>query len=788
MSFGGSTPGSYDAPLSMLSSSPRTFSEFVKKSHSNLRSLHQLAPLAESTTSVSQVSAFSGIKSLTPSSSLVIPRSASFLQKPYAISAGSLAAFNFDKNIVNLPGHILSDICFYLYNDTQDAINFGRTCKTLNDVANKQLYMNIMIVNDNASQKIYNKKYTKQYTVLFKSKLPDLVRTLKLNPRLPQFYVEEIVISTTSDANGTGGNTFEPLYKVLMKSQSLVKCDNLDYNNSKIYYNFIDYNKTNYIQGNFRNIHHEEVDEMEYDEVRLRRSRSMRRRSGTMLSSSPYLSRSSGGGISSTSLFLFDKSIMPLREFQLLNWNDINILNPATTKSLKIYVPRQNIFSTLGVENFKVSRNGIQVLERLNELHLNATTTTYQFLNHVSELVARGAMDRMQLLTLSVTNTHRYKIIDRDNVQDTKLLFHKLNSAIDMTSPWLKNLELKMNCDDMNCQLCFSDAFFKQWLEAVTPLVTLSESLSGKRRKFQPSIANVEKLVIVNNKNNSSHQWCDFITDYLPFFLNLRSFYVNLNDFTKLPNSSNPHMLHSDQVVAPDADLHDRTVRMFNAILRLKSLQELIIPDFFYNWVPYMTAPEGERDPQALLKSENFVARLNKCRCDSCDAGRATFAELAKFDYFKDFKNLNMQMEDEDSLPGSLKLSYEHYCYANYILTSLKSRIPLKNIFTITTLLDYMKVQPLNDFEKKHRQILRFESTTINADASAITGESQEAKVNKVISLLIHAIRPEISQLVKSQSRLETIVAGGIHTTFDRASGSIGVSGVYDVFSDSIVI
>ncbi|ODV76687.1 uncharacterized protein CANTADRAFT_57953 [Suhomyces tanzawaensis NRRL Y-17324] len=293
-------------------------------------------------------------------------------------------------------------------------------------------------------------------------------------------------------------------------------------------------------------------------------------------------------------------------------------------------------------------------LSTLSGLYLDSPTSTSQFLQYFKGSTA-PIMHNLE--KLSLTSAHSYK----DN---SRLSFSDLSKVIDFRT--LKKFELKINCIHNDCD-CIN-TFFSEL-----------------------PCNNLQKFILINYKSNNLKQnlnQFDRLLNNPDFFRavsTVESLYLNVNDFIKLDANHSPKF---------------SIRKLMLRISGLTRLRELVIPDFFNNWLVSLPSIfEHPRTTEAGYEPENcFDLLLNKCSCVECNSTRARFNKLASFDSRNNYKH-----DFKRSLPSSSGLAdaynnTEHLIefttsnvnFLNYLVANLKRQFIYinENLFSINSVIN----------------------------------------------------------------------------------------------------
>lgn len=617
----------------------------------------------------------------------------------------------FENNFENLPYHVI-DFISDCVESQSDLINWSQTCRFFNRMVNKRLYSHVILV-DNISDRC--KHYDGKYTLVDSKNYPKFLASLCANDELVPL-VNEIVIDTSSNHSSYDSldeNIYAALYDIfLTQNNNLDVLQNLDYNNLKKFDSLLNYNRAHLIKHNY-NKYTDYYHESENMEDLIRRD------------------------------------LLHLTNFQLLDLNDINRL-PVSAKDVSFALEHEFQRNA----KFQLTLAGWDTLQRLTTLKLHTPYAFDQFLKEAYRFRNSDTYQRLgNITTLSIANIH--KVDDRN--QESRLSFHKLNSVIDLSR--VEALELKLKCHErVQCNYCIMQ-FMTDWFE---------ELLSNDH-------SNLKKLSLISLPPSSNYnvntQWDSILCN--ANFLeklgeNLEFFFINLNDFPYMPifeKTSAQEVQDSLKLPINESILKIRKLMYTNIVHSFKKLELLVMPDYFYNWAVYNNISDLSRD-----ENVNFLNFLDSCLCNCCCEGRQLFKEYSRRTAFKDFKG-RFQTEWRYNQPQAVtsynKLNDNPDSYRilfNYMIRELKNRIPLKQVNTVQSSLDYHKFVP-NVYSKY-----------------AVIPEEDFLKLTKLIT---HGLRKDVQRLLDALPNLKRINFGGVlFKCFKISKDKVRVKAMYDDFEE----
>ncbi|CAK7902170.1 hypothetical protein CAAN1_28S00804 [[Candida] anglica] len=374
-----------------------------------------------------------------------------------------------------------------------------------------------------------------------------------------------------------------------------------------------------------------------------------------------------------------------------------------------------------------------ECLPNLSSLYLNSPAATLSILNNSRQ------SNPLRLTKLSLTNSHSIKNFGFKSGINTKLSFKKLNKVVDLSN--LRELELKINCDfHNNCEDECMVTFFSDW------------SRELKQCKL-------EKLAILNFKSNSTscnqNQFYKLINN-LPHNVikNLEELYINVDDFTNLPRSSNNNEC---------LDFSKLKETLINS-----NIKRVVLPDFFQSW--FIHIPNLRNASPNIARSDYFNLLVNNCDCHECIRSRKVFTKYADYDsshgYKHKFTKLNL---DEDDLSNNSMETFpidisqkSNFKFLNYLVCLLKKRLSYshKNIFTV--------------------------NSTLKMDEKPMV-ISKDANINSLGQLLIHSSLFDCCKELVSNSSVNSINFGGISFEVSTANDIEYLRAPYDSFERKLI-
>lgn len=615
------------------------------------------------------------------------------------------------NNFENLPFQVIDFIADCVESQT-DLINLSQTCKFFNKIINKRLYSKIIIV-DSIIDK--HKNYDSNYTLLDVKNYPKFLASLHSNEQIIQI-IKEIIIDTSSNHKSYDQlvtNIYESLYELfLTKNNNLRTLQNLDLNNLKKFDSLIQFNRSHLIKHNHNKYNY-------------------------------YIS------INESLDEIIRKDVLNLKNFQLMDLNDINRL-PDSTQSLSIFIENQHNFK----DTFKLTMTGWKILSNITSLQLSTPTTCDSFVNELNSIYAIDPTipKLSNIKNLSISNVHKFE----EDGTSNELTFNKLNTIIDLSK--VEELELKVKCyENVLCNCCIMK-FFNDWYENLLVY----------------DYSNLKRLSIINqapsSNSNINIQWDQILTNKIfleKFGSNLEFFFINLNDFPFIPlfEKTSQYETNDSMKLPINNDILRIRKLMYQSLLKsFKNLENFVIPDFFYNWLVYNNIEDLSDD-----ENLNYLNYLDSCHCSSCCDSRMLFKNYSKTSAFKDFKgrfNSNLNYNNGPSISNYNKLNDSPDSYRifyNFIIRELKSRIPLKQLNKIQSSLNHEKFPP-------------------NQINNAIVPKDD---FGKLIKLIIHSLRPHLSYILVQLPKIKKFNLGGIlFKCYKQNANEIMVYAVYDDYNE----
>lgn len=637
--------------------------------------------------------------------------------------------------ILELPLPVIEKIIWFL--PTDDLVNLSRCNSILKCYCNRQLYHNVIITENHLLAPVEPMQKDYPFTILKKSKLHQFIQTLDTNKQLISLIHYITILTSSSLTNSYTVNDYEQLYQMLLSSPSKLRfLENLDYNNIKKCESFLHFNKNYISRQNYRKDLLYENDEL------------------TVNSSNLQLSKV---------LSLENYQIGSLTDFKLISNDDNSRLNKLSVMIEQVYNER------IDIDDFKLNASFLAKLENLKVLELDSSISTEIFLTKFSNVHSCPKFPNLETLSFTYVHSIRSQFEFILNYLFFKKIFN-LDS--------LKNLELKLNCETIDCHNCF-----ETFVCGLIPYLTNLTSLSIVYITNENLLANSRIDFEQNNEiDNESHRsiWSKTISQ-LTQLKKLNYLYLNLNDFTfipflKLTNVTAMNLINIFNFNINQSYLYKKST-CFQTICQLK-LKDLVLPDYFYNWKLFQVKQdEIEYDLQ-------FLSYLNDCNCNECNEARMLFKLYS--DSFEFVDNNRLLSSILKTRPKYFKfpiksksvsmIDVKNYrFFYNSFIRNLKQRLPFTDkIFKNLSGLSIID-KPFNDFSLLGPAT---EDHNIKRD-----------HYNSFIKLMVHNLADDLKHFVQCNPNLQRLVLGGIFFRIvETAPKEYLFKGVYDDFTVNVHI
>lgn len=525
-------------------------------------------------------------------------------------------------NLLDLPDNII-DIIYNNLN-TQSIINLKLSCKYLNYYSNFKIFNNIYFYN-NTSQLI-NNDIINEITFIPYTNITSFVDLLSINPQFIQF-INKIQFDSfnnnTIDNNDNIINNIKKILKICGKNVNFINFNfqidsfiSLFDNNNEI--NNIDNNNIHIINTN-PHIHHnliyendqiDFIDDYDYNNNNNNYYNDIKQYPTSFNILSNLISIQL---VSFDDIYLFNSFIQNNNHHQSLNlkYLEFNIKKPNSISNLTSInhnlsnlsnypslpsLPSQLLnnlislkitnFQSLSIFNsyFNNNNNNIINLPNLKSLSLAISDNNYEINNLISILQNFSILSSLKSLEIkfkrtSYQNISNFNII---NINNNINFINKLNKIIENYS-----LLEEISIINLNNHNMLTDNIFK------------NEIFDDSNLCFA-LINNLNLFQNINNNNN------------IP---SLKSLTICLNNFITLVEPVKEGINSYNKFVLTDEYLN-RKQEIFNKLFNFQNLIELTIPDFLFNWLPFIK--EGENinlNYQKIINESNQrkVALIIRC-------------------------------------------------------------------------------------------------------------------------------------------------------------------------------
>ncbi|ESW96288.1 hypothetical protein KL918_000240 [Ogataea parapolymorpha] len=402
-------------------------------------------------------------------------------------------------------------------------------------------------------------------------------------------------------------------------------------------------------------------------------------------------------------------SIVSLQSYQLVNITDLNDVSEDTRE---ICINTSNRYQNVG---FMMTKRLSQIFDTLESLEiLNSDAVNALFSQLDDECVRFESLNR---LSLNIKDLHIMPAVAR---------------CVDLAK--LEQFELK----------------FKQ-----TSIGEESEHINLNLVKvFQNQLKNLKKLSLVHlNSNNllknqsqtsqlllsnSNLSYC--IMEHLDIFSpSIIYLNVSMNNFAYLPPISMNYQDRRTHFVV-DQNFLETKVRQFNKILACNCLETLLIPDFFYNWKPFI-AINREVKNQPQLNAVEYL--YTGCDCHRCIETRQLLSQYSEKLSF-----------------GSKDMSSTY----NFLVGLLHTRLTK---FETSSGLDILKYPVLDPIEVSHYGYLNID-------------------ISRMVQLILDNMLEDLHFVVLKLPKLKLLSLGGIQISIQRTENEIKMSAVQDDWSSTL--
>ncbi|OBA18399.1 uncharacterized protein OGAPODRAFT_15187 [Ogataea polymorpha] len=189
-----------------------------------------------------------------------------------------------------------------------------------------------------------------------------------------------------------------------------------------------------------------------------------------------------------------------------------------------------------------------------------------------------------------------------------------------------------------------------------------------------------------------------------------------------------------------DQNFLETKVRQFNKILACKSLETLLIPDFFYNWKPFI-AMNREAKNQPQLNGVEYL--YTGCDCQRCIETRQLLSQY--------IEKLSFGNKDMSS-------TY------NFLVGLLHTRLTK---FETSSGLDILNYPVLDPIEVSHYGYLGID-------------------LSRMVQLILDNMLEDLNFVVLKLPKLKLLSLGGIHIAIQRTKNEIKMNAVQDDWSSTL--
>ncbi|KAG7862484.1 hypothetical protein KL919_001614 [Ogataea angusta] len=399
-------------------------------------------------------------------------------------------------------------------------------------------------------------------------------------------------------------------------------------------------------------------------------------------------------------------SVVSLQSYQLVNITD---LNDVSEDAREICINTSNRYQNAGFIMTKKLSQTFDSLESLEILNSDAVNTLFSQLD--DECVRFESLNR---LSLNIKDLHIVPAVARC-VDLAKLDRFELK---------FKQTSIGEESEEINLRMV---NLFKGQLENLKQL-SLVHLNSNNLLKNQ---SQTSQLVL----SNSNLSYC--IMEHLDIFSpSITYLNLSMNNFAYLPPIS---MSYQDRMThfIVDQNFLETKVRQFNKILACNRLETLMIPDFFYNWKPFITINrEVKNQPQ--LNAVEYL--YTGCNCRKCVETRQLLSRYSE--------KLSFGGKD-------LASTY------NFLIGLLHTRLTK---FETSSGLDILKYPVLDPIEVSHYGYL-------------------DIDISRVVQLILDNMLEDLSFFVQKLPKLRILSLGGIQISIQHTKNEIKMRAVQDRWS-----
>ncbi|OWB54453.1 hypothetical protein B5S28_g300 [[Candida] boidinii] len=463
-----------------------------------------------------------------------------------------------------------------------------------------------------------------------------------------------------------------------------------------------------------------------------------------------------------------DSSVIELESYQLNNVNEINDLPIHSTREISLYCPstvRRNGSDLKDNQAiFEPFDNRSILFQNLTSLEFKSTSVFESFFHSLLISKNKNNFRFLNLEKLSIT------LINKE--LKNKKLIKNFIEFINFNN--LKSFELKFSNDQL---LLNNEQNLREAFEYNANLIDLLDHLISNSLQLTSlsvtqfcssnplSSSNMTNINNINNNNNNDDNissnniiLLNMICNSVQFLKNLKFLNIQLNNFPFLPFTRNNFNRESAEEMSSIMNMNNDNFmdpqllmqrqlneygisnnfieNKFNDFKRFNnnfnSLEVLVIPDYFYNWKPFLKINDnGELNKSINLNILNY---LYDCKCDSCCNLRKKFSLVTstgeEFSWPNNITNTNNSFTAENC-----KMVY------NFLILQLRRRLPLDDVM-------------MNGLDILN---LPFVDSLRNFNCSPFNNED----IKLFLKLILHNLTNDLKFFIKNNERLKVLLIGG---------------------------
>ncbi|ODV87049.1 hypothetical protein CANARDRAFT_5608 [[Candida] arabinofermentans NRRL YB-2248] len=579
----------------------------------------------------------------------------------------------YPDNVMNL---IVSNI-----DNTRDLLSLSRVTKYTNYYANKKLFRHVLLSSEQILLKTIGfDDYLQSVTILPLNKLNQFVSALSQNITLISF-VQKVFV-------GAGINNLEGItllanllmdFKVKNQSVPLLGLKEFKFLNQCSSTTFISLNKE-----------------------------LMSIKSGTTSPRYHMLYENDEDEINRYNGHNYDENVFALNAYQIRSLHELSYL-PLETEGLSVNVKRQYESS-----NVSLTENLHQIFSKLRSLELATSESATLFFN--CDFSRSVVFENLTRISLNLNNLN---------------LIDAISSCIQFQN--LECFELK-----------FKQPTIQEWdCEINLTLIDFFHLNFSKLRKL--SLIHLNSNNLLNNSSvlnqysfkESNLSFC-LLNNFSAFNndqCSIKYLNISMNNFSLLPPISKEFKYSKTHFIVDNYYLRSK-LNLFSKLLTMSSLETLIIPDYFFNWKPFIKLQSnGELLQNDKVETTNYL--FENCSCTDCHHSRTLIQSYtANFKFTED------------------KLSSVY----NFVVGMLFKRLPT---FEQSSGLDTLKYPFHNSVEISNYGYL-------NIDLSSL------------VRLMLDNMVDDLKFFVAHFSFLKSLCLGGILIDVSKSENLIKLSAVYD--------